>query len=804
MRMSMRRLILALMPAMLIGAGVVAMPNATPLLASAATPSIGFEVPRVADPIHTYGEPDIAVDPTTDNNVAVSGPTGTGTQRSVWQSSVDAGHTFRNVARCPDCTSLSNLLPIGPLAAPGGGDTEIAFDRSGKQYFADLYALAQQHVATRTTNSSGNENVQEGLVSTLQAGSDRQWMAVYDPPPGTSNLTGHNLPKPLVYLVYNNLAGPGPNSGQEWTKSTTGAGVSPYSHANADCSVLAEAVCSPFGGDGYPAIDQETGKVFEAAACGPPSCAVQGLYLNIGTPVDDAGNLHFLDYAAAGTDFSKLVKIAATPTGSADTLFSVLSMDRGRNLHVAWAVSSDIPANRQVFVSAAPPDGPGCTNCWTRWTTPVQVSAPPSLVNIFPWIQAGAAGYSDAVWYGSDKNADPSMKAGQAWNVFMAQVKFPVDRLGHVTGPPPAAQVVQVKVSPHPMKYNDICLLGSGCVTAVGNRNLADFFEIKMDSTGAPEIVYDDLSNGLCQLCPGGVEINSHKGAPVVTIARQSSGIGLLGTPVSGPSNAPVSGLSDPSGDARNPLFGNTSNNVPGLDILHSGLQSGGTTLTVTMDVGGNVKDPATVASQAGCPTCQLQYVTRWQMGNILYYAMMETDPVNGPQYFAGQATDIDDCSVSACDPHMLIYPDVVGGTPEPGTTTCPASPGPTSPCTFSIKVSVADVGNPHNGSLLEEVAGYAFTSTVPQSLITQAIERADSGAREVDGVCCYNFAVAGITAASPVPAAAPPSPLPSTLPNTTGAHGPISVGWPLFGLLLVALGSLTLVEPVRRRGSRR
>lgn len=721
-------------------------PFAKPLTA-ATTPSIGFEVPRVVDPIHTYGEPGLVVDPTTDQNVAVTGPSGAGTERAIWQSSIDGGHTFRNVSRCPlaeppvaaSCTGLFRQGVVGPLGPPGGSEAELAVDSRGKQYFADLHEETALRVATRTTGADGTENIQEGLVAALHPAGDRQWMAVYDPPPGTLNFSGHTLRKPRVYLVYATLVGLGSHGGNEWTKSTTGAGLlPPYSHANADCSLLRAAVCSPFGAAGYPAIDQATGKVFQAAACGPPQCATSGLYMNIGSPVDDAGNLHFLDYAGAGTDDTKLIRIAQTPAGSPDSLLSVLSMDRARNLYAVWAVDSNSPANRQVFVSAAPPDGPGCTSCWVKWTSPAQVSSPPALVNIFPWIQAGSAGYADAVWYGSDRSADPADKtAHHVWNVYMAQTVFPVDRSGHVTGPP---RSTQVRVSPHPVKYNDICVSGFTCLTSLGNRNLDDFLQVRMDSTGAPMVVYADASNGLCEACPGDIELVSHRGAPVVTIARQSSGIGLLGTPVAGPSNVAVAGLSDPAGDARNPLFGNSANNTAGLDIVRTGLRGAGNTLTVVMDIGGKVNDPATAAAHAGCPSCPLQYLTRWQMGNTLYYAMMENDPITGPRYYAGRAAAIDDCSVSGCSPRMLIYPDLVGGISEPGSVTCPPSPGPNAPCTVAINVRLADVGNPTTTSLLEEVGAYTFASTVPQSLITQAQERADDGAREIDGVCCYNF----------------------------------------------------------------
>src|SRR5437762_11644579 len=91
--------------------------------------------------------------------------------------------------------------------------------------------------------------------------------------------------------------------------------------------------------------------------------------MNIGRP-DSTGTLKFLDdNGAGGRDLTKLIKIADTPTGSPDTLFSVLSMDSGRNLEVVWAVSNSNPALRQTFVSAS-----SAASGWTSWTAPVQVS----------------------------------------------------------------------------------------------------------------------------------------------------------------------------------------------------------------------------------------------------------------------------------------------------------------------------------------------------------------------------------------------------------------------------------------------
>src|SRR5438552_4751278 len=169
----------------------------------------------------------------------------------------------------------------------------------------------------------------------------------------------------------------------------------------------------------------------------------------------------------------------------------------------------------------------------------------------------------------------------------MSQVVWPVNTAGGVTLAAPTVTMVQV--SPHPMHYNSLCLLGTGCITAQGDRNLADFFSITIDHSGAAEIEYDDTSNGLIQ--PGFTPASGladHPGAPVVTIARQNGGPGLSGKPVKGlanePGSAPVSGMSDPSGDALYPVIGGT--NVAGLDLTGNTLSlSANRTLTVTLKV---------------------------------------------------------------------------------------------------------------------------------------------------------------------------------------------------------------------------
>ncbi|HMC69215.1 MAG TPA: hypothetical protein VKJ07_08690, partial [Mycobacteriales bacterium] len=575
-------------------------------VATASSSAIAFETPSIVDPIHTNGEPDIAVDP--QGRVFNSGPTGTGTQRSTWFGSVDGGHTFRVMAQKAVPSAIMSI----PAPGPGGGDTDIAFDRSGKQYFADLWALACQRVAVTGPTNSGASDQENALGCNggTTPGSDRQWFAVYDPSPTTPHQSSYAGPTPLVYLAWNNLVGPGPNSGEQWSMSTDGL---TYVNATAGVTPATEASYSPFGGDGYPAIDQVTGKVFQAAACDSHTCGtaatgVPGLYLNIGTP-DATGALHFLDdNGAGGQDLTKLVRIADT-AGSPDTLFSVLSMDSARNLVVVFAVGSGNPALRQVFVSAAT-----AASGWTKWTAPVQVSdgstSAGDATNVFPWIKAGGPGRADAVWYGSNLQVDPSSHNNQVWNVFMSQVVFPTDATGAVTGAAPSKQLV--KVTPHPMHYDDICLAGTDCIQSQGNRNLADFFVVNIDKSGAAEIVYDDTSNKLVQApntCT--VQVADHCGAGVITVARQSAGPGLFGTKVSGPSNAPVSSLADASADALYPVIGGV--NQAGFDMTSSrlSLSHNGSTLDVTMQITDAAHPAAAISAVPGATN--VQYITRWQ-----------------------------------------------------------------------------------------------------------------------------------------------------------------------------------------------
>ena len=704
--------------------------------ASGAVSAITFSPPSVVDPVHTYGEPDIALD--LKDRVYVSGPTGTGTQRSLWYGSSDGGRTYRSVSQ--QAVAPSALL--GTNAPPGGGDTEIVFDNhpvNGYQgmYFSDLYALACFRVeASHDGGATTTQSAFPGGCAGNQPTADRQWQAVFDPPAGVVSTSPYTGAKPLIYLTYN-------GGGAYWNKSTDGT-----TYSNADGAV------THFGNDGYPAIDQVTGKVFEAAGSGTT------IKLNIGTP-DSAGNLTFLDDATGGT--TNLITIATGLKGSANAHFPVVSMDSARNLIASWNVLSPTQntnaTDDQVFVSAA-----SAASGWKTWTAPVQVSdglvSTGDAVNTFSWNVSGGPGRADVAWYGSNQTGDPNVISGEVWNLFMNQVVFPVDGTGAVTGAAPS-RTGPIRVSPFPMHFNDVCDAGTGCILQQGNRNLADFFKIAIDSTGAAEIVYDDTSNQLCQagFTPGNVQVADHCGAPVVTVIRQNSGLGLYGTPVTGASAAPQTSLSEPAGRALYPVIGGTA--LPSMDVTTSSMSLSGSILTVTMKVT-DLTDSTALTTLA--PGVLPAYVTRWVMATpsdathpyTIFYASM-TGTTTAQTFAAGPAQSVELCSVSACFPHVITYPESavaapaspVNGAAESGSVSCPSTPSATNPCTITISVNTADVGAPTGSSLLQEIGAYSLATSHPQALTTNAQAQAENVPLEIGGVCCYNYGANAIAASS-------------------------------------------------------
>jgi hypothetical protein len=663
------------------------------------TPTFG--VPRVVDPIHVYGEPDIAVNPKT-GAIHASGPQGTGTQRSIWNISIDNGDSYRGIANLPLGTYGTAAQPTKSAIAPGGGDTEIVFDRAGKAYFTDLYALLC--FAALTTDDDGATTPPANMHACPSNTADRQWQAVYDPAPSDNTVSPAKAIAPVVYLAY------------------AGSGGVPIGSSRDGLNFDRLAGTAASSVDGTPVVDQRTGKFLMPVGGGPGGAT----RLGVGVP-DAEGDLTF--------------HYQAMPAGTqAGVLFPVLTQDTARNLYMVWIRASALNGSTQyqAWYTWAPP---GADDEWSSWSPPKQISAPPANVNVFPWAQAGGEGILDVAWYGTDQtmaqlgSSGPSARKGQTWNLFYNQVTQAntADPVSH-----------QVVASPHPIHYNDICLQGTGCITGQGNRNMADFFKITIGPDGRARIVYNDTSNGLVQ----GVQDTAadHQGAALVTIVTQNAGINsLTGEPLEPmETTEPVGGAADPGGDALFPALGGT--NVPGADVRDVTVDTVDDSLVITATTGGLLAEAATAAK---VPFSEL--VVRWQMGNTLYHAGVEmTAAPAAPAavFFAGKTTSVDLCSVSGCKPNYLHYPI----QPQAGAEQVTGSVTPTESGTrYTITVPLSAVGAPTSTSLLEEVM--AFVTVSPASFAKpqdNALAFADEAPIQIEGTKTFNYRAVSVPADVP------------------------------------------------------
>jgi len=683
-------------------------------------PSVTFGSAVIVDPIHTFGEPDVRI---RGKNVYVSGPWGTGTQRSLFEWSSDGGRTFRPLHSTP-MTSVNDSATM--ILGPGGGDTEISIDHNDKVYYTDLAALLTLKMATWDPHTRTMEtNTLTNPTDTLDT-FDRQWFALWDPPNAEAvrKATGYTGPLPVNYLQWNG----GAATSSKTSYSTDGLHYAPSS--------LSMTVAD----DGPLAIDQETGTVFQPIAEGD----------GVIDPADNIAILMRTRDAATPADptlrNSKVVHIADMPKGTTEgELFPLVSIDEARNVYVAWATSSDdtVATNGnawQVWYSYAP-----AATGWTKWSKPVRLSRPPARMNVMPWLVAGAKGRIAAVWYGTEE-ANSLGDTHQAWDVYLAMV-------GDADTAHPLIE--QVKVTRHPMHYGSICFAGVGCIAEQGNRNLADFFEVEVDpNDGAVVIVYDDTSNELVQNIPGtdtplptpADGIFDHRGAPVVTVIRQNGGIGLFGKPIVSAASFGPGRLTGKAGDAPfDPAYGGEQ--VPSMDTQGLSLSADGNELVFKLDIT-SLDDTAGGLSITGAQA--LDYVIRWVgepidsptgTRNPIYYAAAEVTDLGAPTFFAGAAQSTDLCSVSGCFPHLITYPaPPLGGTAVTGKLVQGAGGAPDQ---WEIRVPREVVGGPHDGTLFESLSAFTMARNKPASLPMTNLEN-ELGISPVvlDALCCVDTSV--------------------------------------------------------------
>lgn len=754
----MRRILPLLAALTLVLAGLAAPSAQAVKTAPAKAPAIGFASAIVVDPVHTFGEPDVRIGP--DGATHVSGPWGTGTQRSIWNLSFDGGQTFHTMHDTPLLTTDGSATQH---VGPGGGDTEIQIARDGRVFYSDLAALVSLkngvwNPKTRTLETQMYANGVENFN-----GIDRQWMALWDPPnvAATRRASGYQGRFPVNYQQWNAVS-----SVQCDPPISGSCALATYSYDGV--GYTGATVAWPMENDGNPVIDQLTGTVLQAVSTAEDSSEN---YDDIGVAIVRRGaNAAPNDPALTEAEVIKISDLPLDDTSEEPTdhmgtrvLFPVTAFDSARNAYVIWANRADGSADESptktawqinyAYASAA--------SGWRKWSKPIKVSRPPSNTNIMPWAVGGSGGRLAVVWYGTqDASANPqSTDIHQAWDVYLAMVE-------KANTPKPVIR--QTKVTRHPMHYGTICLEGTRCILSQGNRNLADFFMVEKDPRdGAVVIVYNDTSNELTQNVPplAGPQIAppvdgavDHRGAPVVTVMRQNRGIGLFGRPVKG---LPQFGsrMTDRQGDAGfDPVYGGVT--VPELDLRDVSVKRSGGQLEIRVGVQ-SLDDLVQAHTAMGARA--ISWVARWSGAPTdhetgirvpIYYAAAESlfagvgaDGGGGgvfeevPGFYAGTAQSIELCSVSGCFPHMIDYPrPPLAGTDITGEIVQGQNGRPD---TLVFHVPLSAIGNPAPGSILESFSVFAFarnkTSMLP---ITNAEGEAGITPIVIDGICCRDVRV--------------------------------------------------------------
>jgi hypothetical protein len=777
---------------------LVGNPVAPVLKARGAAPTaLAFATATVVDPVNLYGEPDLRNDPSKPAVWYASGPWGTGTQRSIWNQSQDGTHTFRELHDHPD-----PLHTGGSILGPGGGDTEVAVDHTGKFYGADLAALITQHALTSTDRGKTFNSQPLPSVFRDSAGTDRQWFGLWDPPnPAASRAaSGYTGAFPINYMTYLQA---GTGSGETVASSVPVGTDTSQVGLDYACQpgAAGPALCPnwPVNGDGFVFLDQLTGKVVQAIDfnTGAPGASDQAA-VEVITP-DTNGYMH-LGTGPADPKRPQEHKVFQLTKASTSAIFPVIAEDAQRNAYYIWVERPDaarVATSWQVYYAWSPP---GADSQWDHWSAPIKVSTPPSATSIMPWAVAGGDGNLDIAWYGTDKAlTDPEsdndpLTAAASWYLYMAQVQ-------HAASASPT--ITQVRAVDHPMHHGSICLSGLGCILVQGNRNLADFFEITTDATGAAYIVYDNTANDLIDQVPV-IEADApegvvdHKGAELVHVVRQIGGPGLNGGFINQPTDIGVNKITSGAGDALyDPVSGV---NYPGLDILGVSLLQNDANLVAEIKVSDLSKVTAAAAA-IGAPF--IDFVVRFEYKSKLYFGAVELPAGQDTGlFFDGASQSIDLCSVSACDPHILTYP---GPTVAPLTSHLISGQVEAATNTIRLLIPRADVGNPQKGERLDSVGAYSFaqlgSAFAPE---TNAQAQADQAPVEVDGACCFTPILGtqpgtGTPGPSPTPAApgGPVTQADAGLPGTTtdGSARLLAAG-----ALVAVLGGCGAVLGRRRR----
>jgi hypothetical protein len=422
--------------------------------------SMRFAPPAFVDPQVWAGEPGVwAAD---DGAIYATAPWSLVQETSfVWRSR-DGGRTFRiQPSRVPTGAVDPRMRPC--TFGQGGGDSDVITDRTGRLYFADLWAVN----STIAVSTDGGDTWSCNPVAASSPEQDRPWLA---PAPSADG----DGPGVDAYLAYRDLAI---------------GGLVPY----------AGEVAKPL--QLHLDLTRDGGKTWKAA-----STYARG---RVGTagPIFTAGDGTIYQvyqyrsgvWLARSTDQGRTQRLfkVSERFGSPANYWVAGDVDRAGNLYVAWVEQG----SWDVLYSVSRDRG-------VRWSKPLRVSPPASESSTFPWLAAGKAGDVAIAWYGSagDHSPDNAPDATR-WYAWVAR---------SVNGASSSPRFEVAKMSETPVRFGELCDQGLTC----GDRKMGDFFEIDIARDGSIVASFDDTAR--IQKTNDG-----YTPGPYVMVARQISGLGM-------------------------------------------------------------------------------------------------------------------------------------------------------------------------------------------------------------------------------------------------------------------------------------
>lgn len=407
--------------------------------ASADPRGLEFSASLVDELQYFEGEPLVTVD--NDGTIYTCGPAGSAYPMADYaQASLDGGDQFN---RLGDPTT-------GRMGLMGGGDCAMAtgLDKNAQGNYQLAYAgLSNLLQFTVSTSPDKGQTLTNVPFSSTAPVADRQWLAFTD----AMN----------VFLVYKNEQ----SLGVVHQSTDGGLTYSPPVPVAPFPSIV--GAIHSMTKDENPAHNGKAALYFPWTAGTTVALALS----------QDAGS-------------TWNICTVTTSQGDPSNLFPAADHDTQGNLYVAYTDQADyntylvtVPAAELANCTGG--SGPtGSLSPKLKTLPAVQMNRDDAVSSVMPWVAAGGLPGRVAVsFYGSPvKGAVDDATLPHVWNVYVSQTLDALDA---------SPSVAQVKVSTHPMHYDQICTGGVGC-TSGGDRSLSDFFSIAYNkANGELDVVFN-------------------------------------------------------------------------------------------------------------------------------------------------------------------------------------------------------------------------------------------------------------------------------------------------------------------------